>query len=132
MTEGEAFMRHAAVWLDHHEAHIFHVDPASFSETTVESPRHVARHQEARKHNHPDDAPRFFRKIIVALAPATEVLVLGPSTAKTHFADFVREHTRELRIVATESVDHPTAKQLAAHVRRYFSAGDTPQWDMGE
>jgi stalled ribosome rescue protein Dom34 len=114
---------HAAVWIDHHEAHVFHIDPSSFSAATVAAPQHVPRHHEARPRNHPDDAPRFFRDVIAALDGASEVLVVGPSTAKIHFVDFVHEHATALRVVGMETVDHPTAKQLAAYVRHYFAEG---------
>ena len=115
---------HAAVWIDHHEAHIFHVEPSTFSESTVAVPHHVARHpkSQAGDTNHPDDQPRFFRDVVHSLAGAKEILVVGPSTAKVHFADYVREHEKSLQIVGVETVDHPTAKQMAAHVRRYFAA----------
>jgi stalled ribosome rescue protein Dom34 len=125
---------HAAVWLDHHEAHVFEVDPVTFNVSTVEAARHVPRHprSEARPRNHPDDAPRFFRDIVTALAGATQVLVVGPSTAKIHFADFVREHARQLHVVGVETVDHPTANQIAAYVRQYFAVPGASQGDMGE
>jgi len=119
---------HAAVWIDHHEAHIFCVDPSSFSASTVEAPHHVRRHpsSEAHVHNHPDDAPRFFREVVRALGSARELLVVGPSTAKIQFVHFVREHAPAVRVVGMETVDHPTAKQLAAYVRRYFAGAGAP------
>ena len=116
---------HAAVWIDHHEAHIFHVDPLSFSVSTVEVAHHVPRHpkSEAGRRNHPDDAPRFFLDVIRALENTTQLLVVGPSTAKNNFVDFVLEHAPSLHVVGIETVDHPTDKQVAAHVRRYFAVG---------
>lgn len=119
---------HAAVWIDHHEAHVFCVDPSSFSASTVEAPHHLARHprSQARVRNHPDDAPRFFREVVHALGSATEILVVGPSTAKLHFVAFVHEHAPSVRVVGMETVDHPTAKQLAAYVRRYFTVVGEP------
>lgn len=124
---------HAAVWIDHHEAHVFLVDPSSFSESTVDAPHHVPRHpkSEAGARNHPDDLPRFFREVVSTLAGVTELLVVGPSTAKINFVDFVREHAPALRVVGVETVDHPTARQLAAYVRRYFATPHA-QPDMSE
>ncbi len=128
------FSTHAAVWIDHHEAHVFCIDPSSFSASTVEAPHHVPRHpkSEARAHNHPDDEPRFFREVVRALGSATEILVVGPSTAKIHFVDFVREHAPAVRVVGMETVDHPTARQLAAYVRRYFAISGAPQLNIGD
>ena len=125
---------HAAVWIDHHEAHVFCVDPSSFSASTVEAPHHVPRHpkSQARLRNHPDDAPRFFREVVRALGSATEILVVGPSTAKINFVAFVREHAPAVRVVGMETVDHPTARQLAAYVRRYFAVAGEPLTNLDE
>ncbi|MDB4969025.1 MAG: hypothetical protein JWN44_4714 [Myxococcales bacterium] len=113
---------HTAVWIDHHEAHVFQVDPSSFSVSTVLAPIHVLRHskRERAERNHPDDAPRFFRDVVSALAPASQVLVVGPSTAKVNFVDFMHDHAKGVEVVGVETVDHPTDKQVAAFVRQYF------------
>jgi stalled ribosome rescue protein Dom34 len=114
---------HAAVWIDHHEAHIFEVDPSSFDVSTVKAPHHVHRHpkSQAGDSNHPDDAPRFFREVVSALGSTTQVLVVGPSTEKKSFVDFVKGEARGLNVVGMETVDHPTDKQVAALVRQYFA-----------
>jgi len=119
-------MSQMAVWIDGHEARIFHVDAERFDEATVSSPaRHVHRHpkdQETRTHNHPDDEPHFFREVAQSLAGASSILVLGPSTTKLHFLRYLQKHdpTTEQRIVGLESADHPTDRQIVAHVRGYF------------
>jgi hypothetical protein len=57
----EVGMQTIAVWIDHEEAKVFHVDASTFGETTVHSAsRHVHRHprdQETKTHNHPHNAP---------------------------------------------------------------------------
>jgi stalled ribosome rescue protein Dom34 len=120
---------HVAVWLDHHEARVFHVEGDAFDEATLHSPRHhVRRHPDhnAAEKNHPDDAKRFFHDVALAIDGADEVLVVGPSTAKLHFLKYVHAHDPKLegRIVGVETVDHPTDGQLAAFARRYFHAAD--------
>jgi stalled ribosome rescue protein Dom34 len=114
----------AAVWLDHHEARVFHVDLDTFDETAVRSPRaHVHRPKSGTDlHQHPDDIKHFFHDVAKALADAGEVLVLGPSTAKLQFVKYVHEHDKALapKIVGLESVDHPTDAQLVAYVKKYF------------
>jgi stalled ribosome rescue protein Dom34 len=116
---------HAAVWLDHQEARIFHVDLNGFDEKMLRSPHHtVHRHPKgaSEPHAHPDDLTHFFGELATALAPAEQILVLGPSTAKTQFVHYLHEHARELekKVVAVETVDHPTDGQLAAAVEKYF------------
>ena len=119
-------MRQFAVWLDHNEAKIFHVDAETFDEAKVHSPNHhVHRHpkdQETRTHNHPDDEHRFFHQIADVLSGADHILLLGPSVTKLHFLRWVQKHAAALepRVVGVESADHPTDRQLVAHIRQYF------------
>jgi stalled ribosome rescue protein Dom34 len=115
----------AAVWLDHHEARIFHVDLAGFDERALHAPvHHFHRHPKgpSEPHAHPDDEHRFFADVVGALATADEVLVLGPSTAKSQFLRYVQEHARDLagKVVGIETADHPTDAQIVAHVRSHF------------
>jgi stalled ribosome rescue protein Dom34 len=116
---------HAAVWLDHHQARIFHVDLESFDEQTLRAPaHHLHRHPKgaSESHAHPDDERRFFAEIAKALASSEEVLLLGPSTAKTAFVSYARDHVPGLagKIAHVETVDHPTDKQIVARVRDHF------------
>ena len=119
-------MRQMAVWMDHDEAKVFHVNAATFDEKTVHSPNHhVHRHpkaEETRTHNHPDDEHRFFQEVAGALSEAEQILLVGPSVTKLHFLRYVQKHhpTLEPRIVGVETADHPTDRQLVAHVRQYF------------
>jgi hypothetical protein len=124
--------RHVAVWIDHHEARIFHIDAERIDENTVRAPaHHVHRHPKGASaaHNHPDDAHRFFREVARQLEGAQRVLVVGPSTAKLQFIRYAYKHDSALepRIIAVETVDHPTDGQLIAHLRRYFDADDRMQ-----
>lgn len=116
--------RRVAVWLDHHEARIFHVDLDSFDERALAAPLHrihspkAAVEPKARK----DEEHHFFADIAKALATADEVLVLGPSTAKMQFLHYLHEHARPLegRVIGVETADHPTDAQIVAHVRAHF------------
>ena len=120
---------HAAVWIDHEEAKIFHVSADSFETLNVRAPKHhVHRHpvgMEERR-QHPADAKRFFEDVVHALLGAREILVVGPSTAKLELIRHLHKHhpALETRVVGIETVDHPTSGQLAAHVRQYFRAVD--------
>ena len=119
----------AAVWIDHQEARIFHVDAESFDESTISAPRrHVHRHPKGptEEHHHPDDLPRFFHDVADALRDADQILVMGPSTAKLQLLRYLHEHEHvlERRIVGLETVDHPTDRQLVAYVTRYFNLGE--------
>lgn len=109
----------AAVWLDHHEARVFHVDLEGFDEKTLLAPAHHL-HRESREATL-DDA-HFFEKVAGALESADEILVFGPSTAKRQFAHWVDTHAPIVakRITHVDASDHPTDGQFVAEVRRHF------------
>ncbi len=122
---------HAAVWLDHREARILHVDAAGFDEALIGAPsRHVHRHPPgaAEERHHPDDLQRYLAEIAGSLRDAEQVLVLGPSTAKLQLLRFLheREPLIEAKVLAVETVDHPTDKQLIAYVKQYFKVDARP------
>jgi stalled ribosome rescue protein Dom34 len=120
---------HAAVWIDHHEARIFHVDLDTFDESKLRAPtHHIHRHPKGlgEPREHPQDAVHFFAEVAKALASAEQILVLGPSSAKLELVKYVHEHARTLvpKIVGLETVDHPTDAQLVAYVKQYFHVSD--------
>jgi stalled ribosome rescue protein Dom34 len=115
----------AAVWLDHHEARVFHVDLEGFDEKRLRAPtHHFHRHAKgaSEAHTHPDDEHRFFHDVANALSTAEEILLLGPSTAKTAFLHYAQAHAPRVagKITGVETTDHPTDAEIVAHVRSHF------------
>jgi stalled ribosome rescue protein Dom34 len=115
----------AAVWIDHHEARIFHVEADRFDESVLNAPRaHIHRHPKGatEEHHHPDDVHHFFDAVAKALHEVDEILVLGPSTAKLQFIRHLHGHAPALekKVVGLETVDHPTDRQIVAYAKRYF------------
>jgi stalled ribosome rescue protein Dom34 len=118
---------HAAVWIDHNEAKVFHIDGENFDPTTVHPHHHVKRHPTVTaEHAHPSDAAHYFHDVALALKDAQEILVVGPGTAKLELIKHVHAHDHGLepKIVGVETVDHPTDGQLVAYVKRYFHQKD--------
>ncbi len=110
---------YAAVWLDHEQAKIFHIDEHRFDESLIHAPnQHVHRDPAAKEH--------FYHHVAEALASAGEILVLGPGSAKLQFIKHVHKHDHLVaaKVVGVETVDHPTDKQLASFIRTYFHAED--------
>jgi stalled ribosome rescue protein Dom34 len=122
--------KHAAVWLDHKEARIFHIDPYTIDEATVLAPLHNIHHKHPTgpegPHAHLEDAKRFLQEVAQALDGSEEVLVVGPGAAKHELVKYLNEHDRVLatKIVGVETVDHPTDRQLVAHAKKYFARSD--------
>ena len=119
---------HAAVWIDHKEAKIFHVDPDTFDMAKVKAPHsHLHRHEATtHEHHHPAEEEHFFQAVAHALDGAEEILVVGPGQAKLEFMKHVRDREKALapKVLGVETVDHPTDGQLVAYVRKYFRAAD--------
>jgi stalled ribosome rescue protein Dom34 len=119
---------HAVLWIDQHEAKIFHFDDETFDVATIESAhRHVRRHPRVTaERTHPADAQHYYRDVARTLDDAREILVVGPATAKLEFIKYVHKHDHALepKIVGVETVDHPTDGQIVAYARRYFRAAD--------
>lgn len=110
---------HAAVWIDHEHAKVFHVDEQRFDESLIHAPnKHVRRD--------PAAAESFYHQVAAALATAGEILVVGPGTAKLQLLKHIHRHDRGLddKIVGVETVDHPTDKQLVGYIRKYFHEED--------
>ena len=61
-----------------------------------------------------------------ALQGIPEVLVTGPRTGVADFRHYVEKHRPQSaqHIVAYETVDHPTDRQLVAMARQYFLRHD--------
>jgi stalled ribosome rescue protein Dom34 len=118
---------HAAVWIDHNEAKIFHVDAETLDADVIRPRRHLSRHPtQTAERNHPADEQHFFHEVAAAVESAREILVVGPGKAKLEFIKHVQKHDHALepKIIGVETVDHPTDGQLVAFVRRYFRAAD--------
>ena len=128
---------HAVIWIDHQEARVFHVhpetaghaQPEAIDETTILSPQHrIHRHPKGRGEakDHPEDATRFFHEVARSLDGTDAVLIVGPSSAKLEFLRYVQDQDKKLhaRVVGSETVDHPTDREIVAHARRYFKGSD--------
>ena len=113
---------HAAVWLDHKEARVFHFHDEVIDEATIKAPAHYV-HKTDSDRSPPRDDKEYFAQIAKALQGSGKVLIVGPSTAKLDFVRYAHksDHALEARIVAIETVDHPTDKQIIAYAMAYFN-----------
>ena len=115
-----------AIWMDGAEAKVFHIRAETVDESVIQSPaRHIHRHPKDHKtriHNHPDDQHAFFRDVAASLDGEGPILIVGPSVTKLLFFRYLLKNNPavEARVVGLETVDHPTDRQIIAHVRDYF------------
>lgn len=120
---------YAVAWIDHDEAHIIHFNADQSEELTVHS-----KHRKSHLHHKSGQvgagrAPldhRFYEVVSNALTDADKILIVGPAGAKSELEKHMRLHAKELaaRIVAVETVDHPSDGQILKLARKYFDAAE--------
>ncbi len=120
---------HAVLWIDHHEAHVFHFNADEADEKTlhpVHPPRHLHGKAGSASGTHIADEPEFYRDVAAAVADAHAILVVGPSSAKTEFVKYLHKHAPQAfdRVSGIETMDRVTDNQILAEARRYFGQAD--------
>jgi stalled ribosome rescue protein Dom34 len=116
---------HAAVWLDHHTARIFEIGAGEVDTFTVHAhPKHRQVHHKngALGSGNTESDKLFFSGIADHLKSAGEILVAGPGHAKLEFQRYLHKHAPQIeaKVVALETVDHPSDGQFIAFARRAF------------
>jgi stalled ribosome rescue protein Dom34 len=119
---------HAVVWLDNHEAHVFHITETEAEKITVRD-RKPDKHLHAggaksRQHGHADQ--EYLHTVVEALAGAEEWLIVGPGEAKNDLVRHIKTHDQvfSARVKGVEAADHPTDGQVCALARKYFAKLD--------
>jgi stalled ribosome rescue protein Dom34 len=120
---------HAVIWIDHHEARVFHFGPAEVDQLVLH-PEHPTRHIHHKANSigsgHAAEDHAFLHAVAQSVAEAGAVLITGPANAKTELVKHIHRHEPNLMnaIAAVETVDHPSDAALVAYARRYFQAAD--------
>jgi stalled ribosome rescue protein Dom34 len=116
---------HAVVWIDHHEARIFHFS-ASEADVVVVHPQHATRHIHHKANSigsgHAAEDHDFLQSVADAVTDAGAILVTGPANAKTELINHIERHAPALkaRIRGVEALDHPTDGEILALARKFF------------
>ena len=118
---------HAVVWIDHHEARVFHFDRQDVQRQTIrpDNPNlHIHHKANTIGSGHTAEDQDFLHRVAAALASAESILITGPANAKTELVKHIhhQEPWLVLHIAGIETVDHPSDKALVAHARHYFKA----------
>jgi hypothetical protein len=120
---------HAVVWIDHHEARVFHFNADEARREEVH-PLHPTRHIHHKANSvgsgHSPEDQNFFSAVVEAIGAAQAVLITGPASAKHELVKHIERHPAQLhaRVAGVETVDHPTDGELLAHARQFFRAAD--------
>jgi hypothetical protein len=116
---------HAVVWIDHHEARVFHFS-SSESDEIVVHPKHPVRHIHHKANSigsgHASEDQAYLQSVTDALADAGAVLVTGPANEKNVLINHIGEHapTLKAKIKGVETLDHPTDGEILALARKFF------------
>jgi stalled ribosome rescue protein Dom34 len=92
---------------------------------------HGAKHhnQPHGKHtlSHHPETVALFHDVANSIQDAKEILLCGPGEAKIQFNQYLQKHFAHSiakSVVATETVDHPTDKQILDFARKFFKSYD--------
>jgi stalled ribosome rescue protein Dom34 len=116
---------HAIVWIDHSQAKVFHIGLSGEDEITLHPhlpTRHLHHKANSIGSGHVGLDKEFFAQVMNAVADAGEILIIGPASAKTELAKYLRDkHPKTAeRIVAVETADHPSDAEIVAYAKRHF------------
>ena len=120
---------HAVVWIDHHEARIFHFGQGEVEQLVIhpQNPTHHLHHKaNSISSGHAVEDQAFLHAVTTAIADARSVLITGPANAKAELFKHIHRHDPAIIniITAIETVDHPTDGALVAYARKYLTAAD--------
>jgi stalled ribosome rescue protein Dom34 len=120
---------HAIVWIDHHEARIFHFNPTEVDRLVLrphEPTRHIHHKANSMGSGHAAEDRDFLHDVTTAIADAGAVLITGPANEKTELVKYIHANAPNVAkaIAGVETVDHPSDNILVAHARTYFKAAD--------
>jgi stalled ribosome rescue protein Dom34 len=120
---------HAVVWIDHHEARIFHFGPTEVDQLVLHShnpTKHIHHKANAIGSGHAAEDHAFLQAVAESVADAGAILITGPANAKTELVKHIHRHDPKIMnaITAVETVDHPSDGALVAYARKYFTTAD--------
>ncbi len=116
---------HVVVWIDHHEARVFHFSASEADEIVVrpkDPVRHIHHKANSIGSGHASEDQAYLQEVTNALADAGAILITGPSNEKTALVDHIGHHAPAIKakIRGVEALDHPTDGEIVALARKFF------------
>ena len=118
---------HAVVWIDHHEAKIFHFNHEDIEKIVLhpDNPSvHIHHKSNSLGAGHADEDQNYLHNVAAAIKDAQSILITGPANAKTELVKHIHHHEPLMmkQIAGVETVDHPSDGKLVAFARNYFKS----------
>lgn len=115
---------HAIVWIDHEQAKVFHLGLSGSNQLTLHPhlpTRQIHHTAGSIGSGHLHEDKRLMKDVATALGDAGEILIIGPASAKTELAKYLREETGiGDKIVGVETADHLTDPEIIAYGKKHF------------
>ena len=120
---------HAVVWIDHHEARVFHFSPTEVDKLVLHPhnpTKHIHHKANSIGSGHAAEDHAFLQAVADALADAGAIIITGPANAKTELVKHIHHHDPKMMsaITAVETIDHPSDGALLAYAKKYFHGSD--------
>jgi stalled ribosome rescue protein Dom34 len=114
--------------IDQSQAKVFHIGLTGEDEVILHPhmpTRHLHHKANSIGSGHAGFDKEFLAQVMNAVSDAGEILIIGPSGAKTELAKFIREKHSDIggRIVAVQAGDHPTDREIVAYAKKFFKIG---------
>lgn len=117
------------IWMDSKEGKVFDLTPEGTKARHIHTHGHKNKPQPYGDHNgeHHRANEGLYKDIAESVKDAKEIILMGPADAKLHFKAYLEKHyahSLAKKIVAVETVDHPTDNQILANARKFFKTYD--------
>src|SRR3989344_6662252 len=115
-------MKPTILWIDREHAKIFEFSEAGMEQKKLQAHRHDHHLHPRDNQRHQTEEVHFFPQIVEQIKDATDLVIVGPGVARYHFQTYLAEHSPSIarKILACESADHPTDKQMIALAKQFF------------
>jgi stalled ribosome rescue protein Dom34 len=113
-----------AIWLDSMHAKLFPITNGEGHEHKTLKAHGADHHTHQSNHNDVEQKEKkLFLEVAAEISSASQIVLMGPGDAKIHFQTFLNGHNAGLakKIIACETVDHPTDPQLVAQAMKLFT-----------
>ena len=115
------------VWMDHTEAHIIKLENNAIASKTIESlslqgeKQNFGKDESLEQNTEQDQLSEFFKRLSAVIKDYSEVVLFGPTNAKTELYNLLKEdsHFNNIKI-DIETTDNLTENQMHAFVKEHF------------
>src|SRR6267154_1350176 len=86
---------HAVIWIDHHEARIFHFSPTEVDQLVLHPhnpTKHIHHKASSIGSGHAAEDQAFLQAVAQSVADAGAILITGPASAKTELVKHIHHH----------------------------------------